>query len=119
MTTTIPHMPEASAPASAVDRPGLQPGDRLGRYVVIEEVGSGGMGRVYRAYDPQLERPVAVKLLRLDKLDPRQGESHARLLREAQANLLAVRPGSARVSCVVRIVGPPRAAQTPGGDCFH
>jgi tetratricopeptide (TPR) repeat protein/predicted Ser/Thr protein kinase len=61
-------------------------GARVGRYVVLSVVGRGGMGVVYAAYDPELDRKVALKLLR-----PGTGSSgrtldhHARLLREAQA----------------------------------
>src|SRR5262245_43703665 len=54
----------------------------LGRYRINTVLGSGGMGIVYRAYDPQLARPVAIKVLR------RVGEDtagRARLVREAQA----------------------------------
>jgi len=58
----------------------------VGRYVVERELGSGGMGLVYAAYDPELGRKVAIKLVRpasSGRMDPSQ--RRARLLREAQA----------------------------------
>ncbi|MCP4664099.1 MAG: serine/threonine protein kinase, partial [bacterium] len=66
--------------------PGLARGTTLGRYVVLHHLGSGGVGMVYAAYDPELDRKVAVKLLR-DDLFPSADEDggQARLLREAQA----------------------------------
>jgi tetratricopeptide (TPR) repeat protein/tRNA A-37 threonylcarbamoyl transferase component Bud32 len=59
----------------------LAPGTSIGRYAVLGRVGAGGMGIVYAAYDPELDRRVAIKLLHVDDRGPRQ----ARLLREAQA----------------------------------
>jgi serine/threonine protein kinase len=41
----------------------LTPGTRLARYEVRALVGAGGMGEVYAAYDPDLEREVAIKVL--------------------------------------------------------
>src|SRR4051812_22549103 len=61
-------------------------GATIGRYVVLGLVGRGGMGDVYAAYDPELDRKVAVKLVRTrhsGHRDPTEGR--ARLLREAQA----------------------------------
>ncbi|HJZ87573.1 MAG TPA: tetratricopeptide repeat protein [Polyangia bacterium] len=63
----------------------IPPGARFGRYLVIERLGEGAMGVVYTAYDSQLDRRVALKLLRPDAEAPAQADARARLLREAQA----------------------------------
>jgi dipeptidyl aminopeptidase/acylaminoacyl peptidase len=41
----------------------LKPGSRLGPYEIVEAIGAGGMGEVYRAHDPRFGRDVAIKLL--------------------------------------------------------
>ena len=61
----------------------LQPGTHFGTYEIIAHVASGGMGEIYRAHDPRLNRDVAIKVL------PEKTESNreavARFQREAQA----------------------------------
>jgi eukaryotic-like serine/threonine-protein kinase len=63
--------------------PALARGTALGRFIVLGLVGRGAMGEVYGAYDPDLDRKIAIKLLRA-----RTGEApdnRARLMREAKA----------------------------------
>jgi serine/threonine protein kinase len=58
-------------------------GRNLGKYRVLEPLGRGGMARVYRAYHPQLDRYVAIKVLRSDLVE--EEEFLARFQREARA----------------------------------
>src|SRR5690242_15309961 len=56
----------------------LEPGAVLGRYVVVQRLGGGGAGLVYGAFDPDLDRKVAIKLLRAvesDHLSATQGQA--------------------------------------------
>ncbi|WP_224245823.1 serine/threonine-protein kinase [Hyalangium gracile] len=54
------------------------------RYIVLDELGRGGMGTVRAAYDTRLDRRVALKLMRLEQ-DERGSSLHVRMLREAQS----------------------------------
>jgi len=47
-------------------------GQNLGRYQIIEQLGTGGMAIVYKAYDPQLYRDVAIKVIRPGVISPEQ-----------------------------------------------
>jgi serine/threonine protein kinase len=60
----------------------LSPGAALGRFQIVASIGSGGMGTVYRAIDPELGRTVAIKVLNEADGDP---VARARLVREAKA----------------------------------
>src|SRR5439155_14879079 len=40
----------------------------VGKYEIVDAVGAGGMGTVYRAFDPTLERMVALKIVHLDRV---------------------------------------------------
>ncbi|WP_123784021.1 serine/threonine-protein kinase [Corallococcus macrosporus] len=58
---------------------------RVGRYHILDTLGAGGMGAVYSAYDPELHRRVAIKLLHPDANPAARSDGASRLLREAQA----------------------------------
>lgn len=58
---------------------------RFGRYTILERIGVGGMGEVWAAYDPHLDRKIALKLIHSQFEGTRQDRHRARLLREAQA----------------------------------
>ncbi|WNG42813.1 serine/threonine protein kinase [Archangium minus] len=63
----------------------LPRGTSVGRYLVLERLGTGGMGEVYAAFDPQLNRKVAIKLLLPGGEGLERNEARPRLMREAQA----------------------------------
>src|SRR5580698_8546834 len=79
---------QAAADAAEANLPR---GSLVDRYVVLDPIGKGGMGLVYSAYDPQLDRKVALKFLRSPARaegteEVRQADEwRARLMREAQA----------------------------------
>ena len=72
----------------------LQPGDKLGPYEILAPIGAGGMGEVYRACDPRLNRDVAIKVS--------QERFSERFEREARAVAALNHPNI----CTVHDVGP-------------
>ncbi|MEU0024725.1 protein kinase [Streptomyces sp. NPDC006335] len=73
-----------------------------GRYRLVESIGQGGMGRVWRAADEMLDRPVAVKEMRIDGLDAEDTRTRReRTLREARATARIDHPNVVRVYDVV------------------
>src|SRR5262245_14274706 len=62
----------------------LSPGNMIGRFVVLGTLGTGGMGVVLSAYDPVLERKVAIKQLRGERWAGAATWGRVRLMSEAQ-----------------------------------
>ncbi|MBZ0236397.1 MAG: protein kinase [Deltaproteobacteria bacterium] len=75
----------------------LRAGDVLERYEIVGVLGAGGMGRVYRARDPDLNRDLAIKVLRRSDGGGGSGGLERRLLREAQAMAKLSHPNLATV----------------------
>ena len=92
-TTNVESQPDRPTPVAEIpsEAPPLRArGEQIGRYVVIDTIGHGGMGVVYAAWDPQLDRRIALKLVSLasrtaDRPDYDSESHRLRLLREAQA----------------------------------
>ena len=72
---------EAPADERGLD---LARGMQVGRYLVLDSLGAGGMGEVFSAYDPDLDRRVALKLVKFGAREDAE-LARSRLLREAQA----------------------------------
>lgn len=85
---------DRGSPPGSAHVEGLPPGALIGRFSVLQRVGRGGQGDVYAAYDPQLDRRVAVKLIRSAHGDP---TPNIRLMREAQALAQLEHPNVIRV----------------------
>ncbi len=66
----------------------------LGRYQVVEILGSGGMGTVFRGWDPRLQRAVALKTIHLERResDDKEKQAASRLVTEAVAAAQIVHP---------------------------
>jgi tetratricopeptide (TPR) repeat protein/tRNA A-37 threonylcarbamoyl transferase component Bud32 len=75
----------------------VAPGERIGRYLVLDTLGEGGMAIVYAAYDIELDRKVAIKVLRADAYGDQQSVGLARLQREAQSMARLNHPNIAQV----------------------
>jgi serine/threonine protein kinase len=82
-------------------------GRRLGKFELLEKLGVGAFGTVFRARDPELDRTVAIKVLRAGRLASQQDID--RFLREARSTAQLKHPG---------IVAVYDAGQTEDGACF-
>lgn len=87
LATTEPTRPSATE-EQRVDGTRVARGVCVGRFILIEEVGSGGGGQVWRAFDPELDRTIAIKLL--------HGKPGG-IVTEAQALAKVAHPNVARI----------------------
>lgn len=85
----------------------LRPGTSLGRYEIMELIGSGGMGEVYRARDPRLRRTIALKTI---GAGPGDAEAARRLMTEARAAAVLTHPNIAHIYDVGESNGIPYVA---------
>lgn len=96
--TTLPLGTRASA----------QEPQQVGRYKVLDRIGRGGMASVFRAYDPEIDRVIAIKFLHSDLCSDE--DYRARFLREARASGKLSHPNIVAVYDVGEIEGRPYIA---------
>src|SRR3954447_24383598 len=82
----------------------LKSGDAFERYTIEALIGQGGMGHVYRAYDPRLGRRVALKVISESSAP---AASNARLVREARAAAAFDHPNAVAIFDVGELEGAP------------
>jgi len=97
----------SDTPRGLVPRPlSLSPGDRLDRYHVRRLLGTGGAGRVYAAFDPELDREVAIKIVNVEGGAAGRGTAgRQRLIREARAMASLSHPNVVEVLHVGELAG--------------
>jgi serine/threonine protein kinase len=94
-------------PAEADAAADARPGDLLGHFRLIEVLGEGGMGIVYRALDESLQRQVALKVVRGSSLAAADSRHVQRLLEEAVAQARLNHPNIVHIYFVGRDRGRP------------
>ncbi|MBL9028292.1 MAG: protein kinase [Myxococcales bacterium] len=104
-SVTVSDLPTVASARSAPPPPAVRTAPLLasvGRYRLIERLGEGGMGVVYVAHDPELDRRVALKLLRPEP-NAATEQRRARLVLEAQAMAKLSHPNVVAVHDVGRV----------------
>ncbi len=106
MSDTVAATPGVTATESGAggELDAMVAGDVVGRHQIVSVLGAGGMGRVYRAKDPDLNRDVAIKVLHRAPGSGSGGLEH-RLMREAQAMAKLSHPNLATVYDVGTVRG--------------
>ena len=78
----------------------IGPGSAIGQYEIVESIGAGGMGEVFRARDTELERDVAIKVLPASFAD--DADRVARFEQEAKTLALLNHPNIAHIYGIAR-----------------
>jgi hypothetical protein len=81
--------------------------ERIGRYSILARLGRGGMGTVYKAYDPQLQRVVAIKVPHFNWWWDLEELARQRFLREARAAVAVRHPNVCPIYDVAEHHGDP------------
>jgi len=81
----VSQVPGAGSATGVRDVKSVGDTTKLGRYQLVEKIGEGGMGIVYRAMDPAIGRTVAIKTIHRSQTESQDSQLRARLLRESQA----------------------------------
>ncbi|MBI5017308.1 MAG: protein kinase [Deltaproteobacteria bacterium] len=79
--------------------------EEIGRYKILEQLGQGAMATVYKAYDPKIDRALAIKVLRQERCS--DAEYRMRFLREAKAAGILSHPNIVTVYDVGELEGRP------------
>lgn len=90
--TSEEKIPAQSEPSQSRSASVPATGSRIAHFIIRETLGEGGMGVVFDAHDENLQRDVAIKLLRIEDDERLKGKEQQRLLREAQAMALLSHP---------------------------
>jgi tetratricopeptide (TPR) repeat protein len=76
---------EGTGPTAPFEKVDDEAPHRVGRFTILSTLGSGGMGVVYAAFDAELDRKVALKLVRTELRDEKPEATRAAMLREAKS----------------------------------
>ncbi|MEO0437731.1 MAG: serine/threonine-protein kinase, partial [Pseudomonadota bacterium] len=80
-------------------------GRKLGRYEIVELIGEGGMAHVYKAFDPEISRSVALKILKEEHCE--SDEYKSRFIKEGRAAGALTHPNIVTIYDVGTIDGAP------------
>ena len=109
-----------SLTSEAADGRAAQQVIRVGHFTLVERVGMGAFGSVWKALDTELDRTVAVKMPRHGQLDEQQAQAFLKEARSAaqlrHPNIVPVHEVGAREACSISLAISSRASRWPTGS---